>query len=256
MKLTFRRIEPYLWTLLAAAVLTWAFTGLNVRAVNLLDRLDTAANIFRQMGREFEWTYFREAGLKMLESVQMAVVGTGVAATLAVPFGFWAAQNMARLKAITASGKGALSGVRTFPEMILAILFMRGLGPGPFPGVMAMGVHSVGMLGKLYAEVVEQIDPGPREALVSTGANRVQMIWFAIIPQVLPEFASYVLYRFEINIRAATVLGIVGAGGIGTPMIFAIQQNQWGRVAVILLMIVAVVTLIDYVSGRLRRALV
>jgi phosphonate transport system permease protein len=138
----------------------------------------------------------------------------------------------------------------------MAILFIKAVGPGPFSGVLALGVHSIGMLGKLFSEAIENMDLKPAESLTACGANEIQKVWFAIIPQVLPEFASFSLYRFEINVRAASILGIVGAGGIGTPLIFALEARAWSRVGVILLGIIIMVTLIDIVSGYIRRKLV
>ncbi|CAH1212370.1 Phosphate-import permease protein PhnE [Paenibacillus plantiphilus] len=119
--------------------------------------------------------------------------------------------------------------------------------------MLALGLHSVGMLGKLFAEEVENIDRGPIEALVAVGASYWQVMWFAVIPQVLPGFLSYTLYRFEINVRSATILGIIGAGGIGAPLIFAQSSRDWDRVGIILLRIIVMITLIDLVSGAIRR---
>jgi phosphonate transport system permease protein len=251
-----RRYEAPFWLLITAAVLWWTVSGLNIRFVNLKQRWPQATKIFELMATDLDKPYFSEMVHGMLESVQMAVVGTGIAAVLALPFGFIAAANMQMFRGQFYLGKFNLNFIRTFPEIVLAILFMKGVGPGAFAGIMAMGIHSIGMLGKMYAEVIEQIDRGPIEALQSVGANRLQQLWYAVIPQVLPEFSSYAIYRFEINIRAATVLGVVGAGGIGTPLIFAILQRQWGRVGMILLGIVVVVSVVDYLSAWLRSKLV
>lgn len=251
-----RRVQTPFWLLVTAAVLWWTAAGLEIKWSNLAERWPQAVKIFALMITDLDKPYLGEMTAKVLESVQMAVVGTGLAAVLAVPFGFIAATNMRAFRGQTGLGKFNLNVIRTFPEIVLAILFMKGVGPGPFAGIMAMGIHSIGMLGKMYSEVVEQIDRGPIEALNSVGANRLQTLWYGVIPQVLPEFASYAIYRFEINIRAASVLGIVGAGGIGTPLWFAILQRQWGRVGIILLGIIVVVSVIDYLSSWLRAKLV
>lgn len=255
MKSSLQKWSGPLGLLFVGLVLFWALAGLETHAVNLAETLPRAGRIFYLMGAEFDGAYlFPDLKDKLIETVEMALLGTLLASLLAVPFGFLAASNM--MKRFAGVGKFLLSVIRTFPEIILAIVFIKGVGPGPLSGIFAMGVHSVGMLGKLYSESIESIDRGPQEALMSTGANRVQQIWFAVIPQVLPEFASYALYRFEINSRAAAVLGIVGAGGIGAPLIFAIRKPEWGRVGVILLGIIIVVSLIDVGSGWLRRRLV
>ncbi|MNI59617.1 Phosphate-import permease protein PhnE [compost metagenome] len=149
-----------------------------------------------------------------------------------------------------------LSVIRTFPEIVMAILFIKAVGPGSFAGVLALGLHSVGMLGKLFAEEVENMDSGQTEALLACGASKLQILWFAVIPQVLPGFLSYTLYRFEINLRSATILGVIGAGGIGTPLIFALSSRNWDRVGIILLGIIVMITLIDMISGAIRKKLV
>lgn len=254
MRATLAKWQPWAWFAGAVALFWWAVVGLETHSINLRESIPQAVRIFEIMFVEMEWGYTPDLIPAVLETVQMAILGTLLASILAVPFGFLAARNMG--KRLSGTGKFLLNAIRVFPELVLAIVFIRGVGPGPLAGILAMGVHSVGMLGKLYGESVESIDPGPSEALVSTGANRIQQVWFAIIPQVLPEFASYAIYRFEINSRAATILGIVGAGGIGSPLIFAILKRDWGRVGIILVAIVIVVTAIDMLSSWLRRKLV
>jgi phosphonate transport system permease protein len=246
-------VTPF-WLLVTALLLYWAGSGLTIGEVDLKQTLPQTAQIFRIMFTQVEWSYSGDLLVKMVETVQMAILGTLLASVLAVPFGFLAARNTG--KRATQAGKFLLNAIRTFPEIILAIIFIKGVGPGPLAGILAMGFHSIGMLGKLYAESVESIDKGPTEALVSTGASKIQQLWFAVIPQVLPEFASYAIYRFEINARSATILGVVSAGGIGAPLIFAIQQRMWGRVGIILLGIIVVVSAIDLLSSWLRKKLV
>lgn len=248
-----RRWAPAFWTVLVAALLIWAGSGLESYTVDWRKALPQSWTIIKLMFSP-DWKYTPSLVGKLLETVEMALLGTMLAAVLAIPFGFLAARNMG--KRLSGLGKFLLNAIRAFPEIILAIIFIKGVGPGPLAGIMAMGIHSIGMLGKLYAESVEAIDRGPTEAMLSVGANRIQQIWFGVVPQVLPEFSSFALYRFEINSRAATILGVVGAGGIGTDLIFAIQQRVWSRVGIILLGIIVVVTVIDLGSGWLRKKLV
>jgi len=200
-------------------------------------------------------TYLPVVYRGMMESIQMAVVGTTMAAVLAIPFGFLAAFTITGKRG-SQLAKTVLNGIRSFPELLLAIMFVRAVGLGAFAGVLALGIHSIGTLGKLYAEVVEGIDPNPVEAVRSTGAGPIATVWYAVLPQVLPEFASYALYRFEINIRAATVLGFVGAGGIGKPLILNIGYYNWDKVAMIMIVIIVTVVAIDMASGWLRGKLV
>ncbi len=192
----------------------------------------------------------------LLDTLAIAVLGTFISAVLCIPFAFWAARNMSKMRSVSGSGKFVLIFIRTFPELVLAVMFIKAVGPGSFAGVLALGLHSIGMLGKLFSEAVENMDEGPSEALIACGANRLQVLRFAVLPQILPDFLSFTLYRFELSVRAASILGIIGAGGIGTPLIFALEARSWARVGIILLGIIVTVTLIDSISSYLRRKLV
>lgn len=250
-----RNYTIYVVVALLALFYWWVFSGLKIEISNLAQRWETTKRIFVLM------THWNDEYLTnivipgIVESVQIAIIGTTLSALLALPFGFLAARNIAGRTGSTV-GKNVLNLVRTFPELILAIMFISGVGPGALAGILAVGIHSIGFLGKMYAEVVEAIDRGPTEAMLAAGANRTQVAWFAIIPQVLPEFASYAIYRFELNVRAASVLGLVGAGGIGMPLTLAVMGLNWGEVGMILAAVVVVVLLIDYASTFVRSKLV
>lgn len=126
-----------------------------------------------------------------------------------------------------------------------------------FSGVLALGIGSIGMLGKLFSDDVESVNLSTTEALIATGANPIKTLWFAVVPQILPSYLNFVMYRFEVNIRAnSSILGIIGAGGIGTPLIFALQVRDWERVGIILLGIIIMITLVDFISGKIRAKLV
>ena len=157
-------------------------------------------------------------------------------------------------KLTSGTGKFVLSFVRTFPELVMALLFIKA-GPGSFAGVLALD-YTLLNVRKLYSEGIENIDKGPTEALIATGANRFQILWYAVLPQVLPDFLSYTLYRFEINVRSAAILGVIGAGGIGTPLIFALSSRNWSRVGIILLGIILMVIIIDFISSSIRKRIV
>jgi phosphonate transport system permease protein len=186
----------------------------------------------------------------------MAVLGTLLGAVLAFPLSFLAAGNLLGGRPFAMPGKALLVGVRTFPEILLAIIFVAAAGPGPTAGIMAMGLHSIGFLGKIFSDVIEGIDAGPMEAIRAAGGGPIQVFLYAVVPQVLPEFASNVLYRFEINLRAAAVLGLVGAGGIGLPLLQRLQFRRWDEVSMLLLVIIAFVVTVDLLSSRIRRRLV
>ena len=199
---------------------------------------------------------FPLAASSMLETFYMAVLGTAIGAVLAFPMSFLAASNLLGGKRWALPGKTFLVAVRTFPEILLAIVFVAATGPGPIAGIMAIGIHSIGFLGKIFADVIEGIDPGPSEAIRATGGTSLHVFLYSVVPQVLPEFLSNVLYRFEINMRAAAVLGLVGAGGIGLPLIQRIQFRRWDEVSMLLIVIVVSIIAVDTLSSFVRRRLV
>ncbi|NOU91852.1 phosphonate ABC transporter, permease protein PhnE [Paenibacillus sp. LMG 31456] len=253
------RIRHWSVTLFLVIICVWAFTGIEFTGIK-----ETAGQVSKAILRGLlhpDWGYVylpegEDLLRGLLETAAIAVLGTVISAVLCVPFAFWAASNKGKGRWATGSGKFMLSLIRTFPEVVMAIIFIKAVGPGSYAGALALGVHSIGMLGKLYAEAIENLDRGPREALIACGANKLQTLWFAVIPQVLPDFFSFALYRFEINIRSAAILGVIGAGGIGTPLIFALDARSWNRVGIILLGVVVMVTIIDLISGFIRRRLV
>lgn len=226
-----------------------SFSSTQTSALSLFRRLffDT---FFDATVQERFPDYVRAMG----ETMAIAFAGTFMASILAIPFGFLAAKNMSGN--LSGVGKAVLNAIRAFPEMLFAVIFVASVGFGPFAGVLAIGVNSIGMLGKLYAEVIESIDMSVVEALKASGANRLQAIWYGVIPQIVPEFSSYAIYRFEIDVRASTVLGLVGAGGIGAPIILASNQRAWEQVGMMLIIIIVVVTAIDYLSAYIRRRIV
>lgn len=191
----------------------------------------------------------------ILETLAISIAGTFASAILSIPIALIASQNIVGSRA-SKLGKVIVTAVRTFPELILALIFISVVGPGAPAGILAIGIHSIGMLAKLFSEAIESMDMGVKEGLDSCGATPMESLFRAMLPEVSPEFISYTLYRFEINMRAAATLGLVGAGGIGAPLIFAIRSRVWSRVGIILIVLVIVVTIIDLVSGRLRKRLV
>lgn len=190
----------------------------------------------------------------MMETIAIAYAGVTIATILAVPVAFLAARNVTGKYSYM--GKSLLNAIRAIPELIFAIIFVAAVGIGPYAGVLAISINSIGMLGKLYAEVIESIDKSNVDAIKASGGNRIQAMWYGVLPQVLPEFSSYSIYRFEIDVRASTVLGIVGAGGIGAPLILATYQRNWEDVGMILIVVVVFVSIIDLISGKIRKKIV
>lgn len=249
------------WLIAALLVLVyvWAFSGVPLNGFKETALQVTQAIVSGIFSPDWDYVYLPDGEdllRGLLDTLAISILSTFISAVLCIPFAFWAASNISEHGIISKTGKVALSIIRTFPEIVMAILFIKAVGPGSFAGILALGLHSIGMLGKLFAEEVEQIDRGPSEALMAAGANRLQILWYAVIPQVLPGFLSYTLYRFEINVRSATILGVIGAGGIGTPLIFALSTRNWDRVGIILLGIMIMITIIDLLSGAIRKKLV
>ncbi len=185
----------------------------------------------------------------------IALLGTAVAAVLALPLGFLSARNVAS-GAVFYPARAVLNFFRSVDTLVYALVFVAAVGLGPFPGVLAVVAYTTTSLAKLYGEAVEGVDPGPVDAITATGATRLQVLRFGVIPQVLPLFLSYILYRLETNIRAATVLGFVGAGGIGFYIQTYLRMIDYRAASTVLLVTVAMVMVVDAISSRLRDRLV
>jgi phosphonate transport system permease protein len=187
-----------------------------------------------------------------LETVQMALAGTFMALVVAFPLGFLAARNTTPHPFVYHSVRSVLNLLRTIPDLALGLLFVAAVGLGAFAGTLALAIHTATVLGKLLSESVENIDEGVVEAIRATGAGYTQIVSFAVLPQILPDLISFTLYRLETNIRAASVLGLIGAGGIGYLMNASFRTFQYQEAAAIVLVLIALVMLVDYVSSRLR----
>lgn len=183
----------------------------------------------------------------------MSVAGTAVAVLLSFPLAFLAAGNTSPHPIVFQCARTLLNALRSVPELIMGIVFVAAVGFGALPGVLALGLHSVGMVGKFFAEAIEHVDEAPVEATRATGATPLQVLYHAVLPQVLPQFADVAIYRWEYNFRASTVMGMVGAGGIGFELMGALRILQYREVCAIMLVILAMVTIVDWFSGQLRR---
>lgn len=192
----------------------------------------------------------------MVETLQMAVVGTLVGVVLAIPFGLLAARNVAPYPWVYTTTRMLLNINRAIPDIIFALIFVAAVGLGPFGGVLALGVGAIGTLAKLYAEAIEAIDPQQALAIHATGAGRLQTFRYGVLPQALPLMASYTLLLFEGNVRSATILGLVGAGGVGFILSKYISLFQYRELMGALIFIIVMVTLIDWASSWLRKKLI
>lgn len=241
-----------------ALLVGWAALTLEVEFGRILELPGGLARVFYEMflAEGPEWSYLGSAVEAMLESLQIAWVGTVIGAIISLPLGFFGARNVSSGLASNVM-RQILNAIRAFPEIVLAIaIFIPIAGLGPVAGALAIGLHSVGTLGKLTAEVVEGIDPGPVEAARAAGARPLQVQRWGVLPQVLPEIIAFWLYRFEINIRSAAVLGVVGAGGIGFILQQAIAFGRFPRAGMIILVIVVATIAVDMLSGSVRQRII
>ncbi|MGG5329322.1 phosphonate ABC transporter, permease protein PhnE [Enterococcus sp. AZ163] len=192
----------------------------------------------------------------LLLTIGIACLGTMIATVLAIPLTLLSAVNLWKAHPlVTKIGKFVCNVLRAFPELVFAIIFVKVVGPGPFAGVMAIGVHQIGMLGKLFTEEMEAMDERLTEEVEAVGANFWQTIFFVRVPYLMPIYSSLALNHFEIAVRSAATLGLVGAGGIGAPLIFAIQTRSWSKVSIILIGVVVTVFILDQITGIIRKKL-
>ena len=204
-----------------------------------------------------EWFWGWKKWLALMgETLLMAYLGTLLGATAAFVLCFLASQNLTKSKGVVFFTRRLLEFCRTVPELVFALIFVVAFSLGPLPGILALAIHTAGALGKLFAEVVENIDMKPVDGVVAAGGNWFHKIRFAVLPQVASNFASYALLRFEINVRGASVLGFVGAGGIGQTLLEVIRKFYYADVSALLIMIIATVMIIDAVTERIRHKLI
>jgi phosphonate transport system permease protein len=220
-------------------------------------RLFTNSDNMRQFGQEFlrpDFTSWRLYVAQMWLTVQIALWGTGLAVLIAVPFGLACSRNLAP-PWLQQPVRLLMNLLRSVPDLVVGTLFIVAAGLGPFAGVMALALNTGGVLAKLFSEAVEAIDKGPVEGVRVTGATRLEEIAWGVIPQVAPLWTSYALYRFESNARSATVLGLIGAGGIGQVLFDSLNAFAYRQVAAIAVVIVIAVSLIDLLSQAMRSRL-
>ena len=245
-------------TALVVIVVAWAALTVDVR-IDRLPRLPgQLADIFGEMflSPSPEWEYLGTAFGYMMESVQIAWLGTIIGAVLSLPMAFFGAKNITS-RLVSNVIRQLLNAIRAIPEILVAVVvFIPMVGLGAYAGMLAIGVHSVGTLGKLSAEVIEGINPGPVEAARAAGGRPLQIQRWGVLPQVLPEIVAFWLYRFEINIRASAILGAVGAGGVGEALVQALIYRRYERAGMLIIVIIVVTILIDTASGWLRRRII
>lgn len=199
-----------------------------------------------------DWSMLPRLWAPALETIQIAIWGTLLSVILALPLSFVAAGNLHGWHWLRRITRQFLNVIRSINELILALVFVSAVGLGPFPGVLALALHGMGMLAKFFAEAIEEIDDGPLQALRSAGASQLQIIAFGVVPQVITAWIAVVLYRFEVNLRSATVLGMVGAGGLGFELVSSLKLFRYQETATCIIVITVMVIAADMASNWLR----
>jgi phosphonate transport system permease protein len=253
-----RRFSPrqtllrYAWYLGIVAVATWSISDLDIAWFFFLDAHVQALDMVTRMWPP-DAGYVRTVINPLVETIHIATLGTAATVVVAFPVAFLAARNTTFNSFTWFVGRFILVASRSVNTVVWGLLFVAIFGPGPMAGIWAITSRSVGFLGKLVAEAIEEIDAGVVEAIEATGASRLQVLWIGILPQVLPVIYGTTVYRWDINIRESSVLGFVGAGGIGIALYAAINQFMWQEVAVILIAVFGVVILSEFISAAVRR---
>lgn len=249
-----QRVRLLLGRLGLGLVLVWSVRGMGVRWEWVADAPAQMGDLLGRMVPP-DWSFAGALVGPLLQTVNIATLGTTVAVLLALPVAFLAARNTTFNRATYLVGRLLIVVSRSVDSLIWALIFIIIVGPGSLAGALAVAVRSIGFVAKLFAEGIEEIDRGQVEAVAATGAGRFHVLAYAIVPQLRPVFAGVCVFRWDINIRESTVLGIVGAGGIGFVLNTAILGLEWARVGLILLVILAVVALSEMGSAWVRRQL-
>ncbi|URZ88428.1 phosphonate ABC transporter, permease protein PhnE [Floricoccus penangensis] len=239
-------------------LLIWSMSVIEVKPLSK-DGMVIAKNIFKGIfhpDTSFLFNFTKQGvPFLLLETIAIAVLGTLFGAILALPLAFLSATNIVP-KPVAFIMNFINMAIRTVPPFVYGLMFIRVTGPGASAGVLTLAVASIGMIAKMFTETIENLDQGIIESMEASGASLFQKIRFGIIPQLKPDFLSLLLYRFDMNLRDATILGLVGAGGIGAPLIFAMNAYRWNQVGSILIGLFLLIFVVEAASSRIRRFLI
>jgi phosphonate transport system permease protein len=246
-----RRLSALTWGVPAVAVLAFTASQIGINAVAMARGLPFMWDFLTRMFPP-DLAYLHLLHDATIESVQIAVWGTVLAVVASVPLALLAARNTTPHPLVFHGTRVFLNALRAINELVFALIFVSAVGLGPFAGVLAIAMHATGMLAKFAAEEAEGVDAGQVEALQATGASKLQTILFSVVPQVIPAFVSYAIYRFDVSIRSATVLGLVGAGGLGFSLIKTMKLFKYHETATCILVIFLLVLVSDWLCAKLR----
>ncbi len=247
-----RRLLVVLVALIAAGVIAQAFYVVQARPEDLVTGAHGMADLLSR-AMPPAWSEFGDILWPTLETIDLAIFGTLFGVLMAVPLAVLAASNVTPARPLYYLARGVIALTRAVPDLVWALLFVTAVGLGPFPGALALSVHSIGMLGRLFSEVIEDMDFGPVEALTLTGASRLQVFTHAVVPGVLPSLLGISLYRFGENLRSSLVLGFVGAGGLGFRLLTAMNLFQYQTVSLLLIATFILVMAAERGSALLRQ---
>lgn len=252
-------VEIFGWVLFNITFIAgWLVTKISIIDIFSPEGMKGAQRIFGALFQP-ELSIFDEALFAIIETIYLALIATVVSLPLTILLSFFTARNLVKDNKIAFWFyyilRIILNFVRSLEPIIWAIIFSVWVGIGPFAGMLSLLIHTIASNAKLYSEAIEGIDEGPIEAIKATGANKIQVIWYAVVPQITLPFLSFTIYRWDINVRMATVIGMVGGGGIGTMLIQYQGLAKWNEVGLIVLMIALVVWVMDYISAKIREAI-
>lgn len=243
---------------LAVSILLLVMSASSVE-INLVRLFNAIPRMFEFTSNLFvtpDWEYLPTLGANLLQTLEMTFLATSIALVISLPLGVMAAKNASPHPAIFHATRNLLTMMRALPELVWALVFVSAVGLGPLPGIMALSFVTVGFMGKFFAESIEVVDPRQVEGVVAHGASWLQLRTFAHFPQAFPDFVGTVMYILDHNLRAAAILGLVGAGGIGYDLVMAMRMFDYGRLLPIAISIYVVVTLLDRASDKFRRRLI
>ena len=250
-----RYYQRWFWSgSILAVVLGWSLIDLEINPQLFLEGIP---HFFRLVGEMLppNWAVLAGGAVlwSILETLSMAFVGTFIGAVCSFLLALFAARNLAPSRVVSETAKGLIAAERAVPTLIIVLLLVVVIGFGPFAGMIALAIGSIGMLGKLFAEVMETVDPKPLESLKSTGATKLQVIHYAVLPQVIPSLIANTLYRFDINLRTALFLGVVGGGGVGFEIHRAMSLFRYADALAITAIVLIVICLAEKISDQLRK---
>lgn len=251
---TKKRVWNVVIVLAVIVLYVWAIRGTDFQFTKFAQSAPHAWDFLQRMMPP-DWSVKENAFSTLVETIQMALLGTTIGAILSLPLGVMAARNLSP-RWLSIAARGVLNLIRTVPSIVWGLFFVAAVGLGSIAGILALSVYTVGYLGKFYFETFESMDGAAAEALRAGGASQPQVFQYAILPQSLPLLLNYTLFIFEYSIRAATILGVVGAGGVGAYLYMYIGNFDYQKAATMLLMLLVVVIAMDWLSGHVRRVLV